>query len=68
MKTLTLSQLKGILQARVDEADSLRALARELRVSPSHVTNFLNGSSNIGPKLARALGYRPVVVFAPVKR
>jgi transcriptional regulator with XRE-family HTH domain len=50
------SDIKKELKARV-ERSSVRALARELGVSPAMISQVANGDYPPGPKIAEALGF-----------
>lgn len=60
--------LKEKLAVMVDQAGSLRRLARVMKVSYMSLYKILHGQQNIGRKLAWALGYRYTVVFEPIRR
>lgn len=57
--TLTLGQFKSLLRGRVRRAGGIRALARELRVNPSHLCQTLkHADRDPDPAIVRSLGYR----------
>lgn len=64
MKTLSLSEFKSILRARVMEADSLRKLAPALGTTAQTLSRLLSKAETVpGPQLLRVLGYRRVVRY-----
>jgi transcriptional regulator with XRE-family HTH domain len=59
-----------MLRATICES-SLRTVAKKFRVSPSYLSDVMNGKRDIGPKLAKALKLRKVrevqVWFEPIR-
>ena len=61
MKTITLTDLKGVVRARVTEASSLRQCARDLGLTAATISSLLcHAKRKPGPKVLRALGYERV--------
>lgn len=63
MKTITEADLIGLVRARVTEADSEAHVARQLGVSRNTINMLLRGIQPPGVKVARALGYRRLVMY-----
>jgi hypothetical protein len=53
---MTEDQVRAKVEAEVGRAGSLRALAREWRISPSYLSDFLNGRRGPGPQVLSPLG------------
>ena len=51
------------LEARIEQAGSLREWARRHKLSPSYVSMVLGGKRPPGPLILEPLGYRKVVVY-----
>jgi len=68
MKTITLDELKGLVQARVTDGESLRKVAPTLGASAATLSRLLlHAHVRPGPKLLRVLGYQPVTMYRKVK-
>lgn len=50
------------LQARVEEAGSQKAVADEMEITPSHLSDVLSGKRNLGEEQLKKLGYTKVIV------
>jgi hypothetical protein len=50
------------LKKRIDEAGSQKAVAEEMGISPSHLSDVLAGKRNLGEELLEQLGYEKVIV------
>lgn len=57
---MTESQFRAMLQEEVDNADSLRAYAKEIGISPGYLSLLLNGTKPISDAVAQVFGYREV--------
>ena len=67
MKTLSLTEFKSIVRARLTEADSLRQLAPTLGTTAATLSRLLSRPETVpGPRLLRVLGYRRVVRYERV--
>jgi plasmid maintenance system antidote protein VapI len=55
--------LLGRLRARLDEPGGKIALARELAITPLHLSGILRGRWPISDEIAEKLGYRRVVRY-----
>lgn len=55
-------EMREIIADVAREAGGVRALARACKVSPSHVSDVLNGRRSPGPAILGPLGYRRVDV------
>lgn len=58
---LTEQQVRERVEALVVKAGSMRALAREWGMTPSYLSDFLNGRRGAGPQIAGPLGLIQVV-------
>jgi lambda repressor-like predicted transcriptional regulator len=56
-RAYTVRNLIDMLEKRIEGA-SLRSVSKELGVSAAYLSDVLHGRRQIGPKLARALGFR----------
>ena len=50
------------LKEKIEKAGSQKAVANEMGISPSHLSDVLAGKRNLGEALLRQLGYEKVVV------
>lgn len=66
MKQLTKDEFFKQLQDYVSAADSQRAAARNLGISPCHLNDVLRNRKEPGPKIASALGLRAVTNYVPI--
>ena len=55
--------LRQILRHRVEEAGTAANFARQHGLSEGLISQVLSGRHKIGPKIARACGYRKITVF-----
>jgi plasmid maintenance system antidote protein VapI len=55
--------LLGRLRVRLDEPGGKLALARELAITPFHLSGILRGRWPISDEIAEKLGYRKVVRY-----
>lgn len=60
-------EVRGQLTRLAEETGGVRALAKALGVSPSYVSDVLNGRRAPGPPFLAALGLKKVVVYVSVK-
>lgn len=68
-KVLTGEEVKTILEARLNEAVSLRACAAALGVSPAYLSRVMRArSTRLGPTIVKALGYREVYMYERLKK
>lgn len=58
---LTEDQVRRKVESEMIKAGSIRALAREWRISASYLCDFLNGRRGPGPQILRPLGLIQVV-------
>ena len=60
----------ALVHARIAEAGSLRALAREWGVSPAYLSDLTNGRRGPGPKILGPLGLvrEKIVRYVPAKK
>lgn len=67
---MTESELVALLKSRVEQAGSMRALAREFGIQPSYLSDLLQGRRAPGPKVLGPLGLRRVklVTYEPIKK
>lgn len=63
VKTITVDDVRAIVQARVAEAESVRQAAKALKVSATSILDVLRGAYPPGPRLLKALGYRRVELY-----
>lgn len=63
MKTITESELLGIVRARVTESQSQMCVAADLGISRATLNLVLNGRHPPTPKLLKALGYQRVMMY-----
>ncbi len=63
-KTISLDELKGLLRARVTEADSQRKAATALGITHAYLSKLLCTALPPGPKVLDALGYTRVTRYA----
>lgn len=56
-----------VLRKRVD-AQSQAAVAAELGITQGYLSDILNGNRALGPKILKALGFKKVVVFEPIRK
>lgn len=61
MKGMTEEQVRAKVEAIVVKAGSMRAVAREWKVSPAYLSDFLNGRRGPGPQILAPVGLVPVV-------
>ena len=57
------AEVRRRVQALVEQAGGTRALAAQLGVSPSYVSDVCNGRRAPGPPFLKALGLRRVVGY-----
>lgn len=60
MDQKTDEELHGLLMERLAATRSLSWWARLHNFEPSHISKVVHGEKSISPRLAAALGYRPV--------
>lgn len=51
------------LSDRIDEAQTMGAVAEELGVSLSYLSSMLHGSRGVGADVAKRMGWKRVVLF-----
>lgn len=69
MKTISLAEFKGLVRARVTEAESLRQLATMLGTSAAGISRLLTHSDAVpGPKVLKIFGYRRVTRYEKVAK
>lgn len=56
-----------VLKRRIAVNGSQASAARALKVSRSHVSHILAGRKEIGPELAKRLGFRRIVSYEAVR-
>jgi plasmid maintenance system antidote protein VapI len=66
MKTISADEARKILEDMVEVAGSQKAIARELEITPSYLSDILDGRRDISDKIARKLGYAKETVYAPI--
>jgi predicted DNA-binding protein (UPF0251 family) len=62
-KTVSLDEIKGLLRARVTEADSQRQCAADLHISHAYLSRLLTTALPPGQKVLRAIGYQRIVRY-----
>jgi DNA-binding transcriptional regulator YdaS (Cro superfamily) len=65
MPTLSNDELKDLIQEMVNVAGSQRAVALELGISEVYLSDILNGRRDVSDNVARKLGYKKEIVYAP---
>jgi len=61
------TELVAMLKARCEGHGASRIFAHQAGVTESLVSQILNGKQKMGPKVAKALGYRRVVRWEPLQ-
>jgi DNA-binding transcriptional regulator YdaS (Cro superfamily) len=61
------NDLRQILRHRCESAGSAAKFARQADLSEGLVSQILSGRQKMGPKMARALGYRKIIRFEPLQ-
>lgn len=64
MTTLSERDMRNILRHRCEEAGGQKAWAVANGVSPQHVSDILNGRRNVSAKIAKLVGYSPLIRFS----
>lgn len=64
---LSESAVRALVDSLVVKAGSMRTLAAEWGMSPSYLSDFLNGRRGPGPQILKPLGLVQVVTVAYVK-
>jgi predicted transcriptional regulator len=59
---MTESEVRDKVAKRIQEAGSLRSLAKELKVSPALLSDFMNGRRKPGPKMLKPLGLKMIKI------
>lgn len=68
-KTISLSEFKGLVRARVTEAESLRKLATTLGTSAAALSRLLTHAEAVpGPALLKIFGYRRAVRYEKIAK
>jgi plasmid maintenance system antidote protein VapI len=62
---LTTQQMIKVIEDMVDQHGSQKAVAEVLDITPSYLSDILQGSRGISEKLARKIGYIRETVFKP---
>ena len=62
----TANDLADMMRQRICQIGQA-AFAREAGASEAHISLVCNGKQRIGPKIAKALGYRRVVRWEPLQ-
>ena len=60
---ITADNIKQILAHRIAEHGSATIFAQKHGLSDAYVSLVASGKQKVGPKIARALGYRKIVRF-----
>ena len=60
---ITREEMTDLIRAAAQEAKSQRALAHKWGVSPSYITDLLQGLRDPGPTILDAMGYERVVFY-----
>jgi DNA-binding transcriptional regulator YdaS (Cro superfamily) len=64
---LTENDMRNILRHRCASAGSAAAFAQQANLSEGLVSQILSGRQKVGPKMAKALGYRKIIRFEPLQ-
>jgi transcriptional regulator with XRE-family HTH domain len=64
---ITREEMTDLIRKAADEAKTQRALARQWGVSPSYITDLLQGLRDPGPAILDAMGYERVIFYRKKK-
>lgn len=67
MKTLTEVEVLQLLQRRIAQDGSQKALAERMKISPGYLNDVLQGKRRPGRKLLTAMGLKAVIVYVEIK-
>ena len=56
-----------ILRRRIAQS-TLRAVARDLGISPAYLSDAMHGNRDPGPKILEALGLERIVTYRKIKK
>ena len=59
-------EMFAMLEARVEEAGSQKALADEIGCAPQFISNILGKRLDPGPKVLKALGIKKIVMMVKI--
>ncbi len=69
---MTEHQMRGLLEAEIGKRASLRALAREWKISHAYISDVRRGEQMPGPAILKRLGLRAVrrriTTYEPLQR
>lgn len=68
MANITHEKALELIKQMVQDRGTQLEVARELDISPAHLSDILKGNRNISDAVARKLGYRRVVSYEPLEK
>lgn len=64
---ITEKKLKQLIREAGDDAGSISEWAKDEGITPQAVSAFMRNTQSAGLQIPQALGYKPQVIFIPLK-